>query len=185
MIKKNRNGFTLIELVITIVIVSILSLLAAYAYEVYVEEAKHSEVYGMINGIQNAQRVYYSEHGIWASDIKYLTIEIGKDSRRSYITGVNGSGRYVKDYVYSTWTDGNGLPYIGYAKSRTYTEDFGWFGYSISIWHYDVAFQMKENENSFSLRQFLSGRNATSAELRAAQKIIYRFTDENASSVSV
>ena len=58
-----RGGFTLVELVITIAIVIILSVISVPIYRGYVDKAKYSEGYALLGTILSAQKAYYSEYG--------------------------------------------------------------------------------------------------------------------------
>ena len=58
-----RCGFTLVELVITIAIVIILSVISVPIYRGYVDKAKWSEAYALFGTIMQAQKAYYSEYG--------------------------------------------------------------------------------------------------------------------------
>ena len=58
-----RAGFTLVELVITIAIVIILSVISVPIYRGYIDKAKMSECYAAFASIITAQKAYYSEHG--------------------------------------------------------------------------------------------------------------------------
>ena len=59
----SRAAFTLVELVITIAIVIILSVISVPIYRGYVEKAKMSEGYALLGTILSAQKSYYSEYG--------------------------------------------------------------------------------------------------------------------------
>ncbi len=58
-----RAAFTLVELVITIAIVIILSVISVPIYRGYVDKAKWSEGYALAGLILSAQKAYYSEYG--------------------------------------------------------------------------------------------------------------------------
>ena len=62
-ILKRSRGFTLVELVITIAIVIILSVISVPIYRGYVDKAKMAEGYALLGVILSAQKAYYSEHG--------------------------------------------------------------------------------------------------------------------------
>ena len=62
-ILKRSRGFTLVELVITIAIVIILSVISVPIYRGYVDKAKMSEGYALLGQILSAQKNYYSEYG--------------------------------------------------------------------------------------------------------------------------
>ena len=59
----SRAAFTLVELVITIAIVIILSVISVPLYRGYVDKAKWSEGYALLGTIFSAQKAYYSEYG--------------------------------------------------------------------------------------------------------------------------
>ena len=60
--KKLVGAFTLVELVITIVIVGILSLVAVPIYRNYVRKAMGTEASALLGAINNAEKVYFTEH---------------------------------------------------------------------------------------------------------------------------
>ena len=62
-ILKRSRGFTLVELVITIAIVIILSVISVPIYRGYVDKAKWAEGYALLGTILSAQKAYYSEYG--------------------------------------------------------------------------------------------------------------------------
>ena len=66
--KKKYTGFTLVELVITIAIVIVLSLVSVPIYRNYVDKAKWSECYALFGVILSAQKTYYSEYGMFLHD---------------------------------------------------------------------------------------------------------------------
>ena len=80
-----KKGFTLVELVITIAIVIILSVVSVPIYRNYTEKAKLSEAYALQGALLSAQKAYYSEYGnflkyndvVWTS---YDTV-LGIDAR--------------------------------------------------------------------------------------------------------
>ena len=63
-----RGGFTLVELVITIAIVIILSVVSVPLYRGYVDKAKLSEGYALLGQILSAQKAYFSEYGNFLDD---------------------------------------------------------------------------------------------------------------------
>ena len=60
---KKRKGFTLVELVITIVIVIVLSMIAGPIYKGYGYKAKQAEGYALLGTIRSAQEAYFNEYG--------------------------------------------------------------------------------------------------------------------------
>ena len=70
---KNSNGFTLIELMITVAIVGILSAVALPAYQDYVARSQVSEGLTLVSGAKPVIAEYYSNHGSYptSSDIGF------------------------------------------------------------------------------------------------------------------
>ena len=60
-----QKGFTLVELVIVIVIVGVLSIVAVPIYRGYTSKARTSEAKSLTGALQNSQKIYYAEHGVW------------------------------------------------------------------------------------------------------------------------
>ncbi|MBQ3834546.1 MAG: prepilin-type N-terminal cleavage/methylation domain-containing protein [Elusimicrobia bacterium] len=60
---KNILGFTLVELIITIAIIVVLSMISGPLYKDYVTTAKLSEGYVLLAAIRDAQLQYYNEYG--------------------------------------------------------------------------------------------------------------------------
>ena len=65
---KKQKGFTLVELVITIAIVIILSVVSVPIYRGYMDKAKLSEGYALLGTILSAQKNYFSEYGNFLDD---------------------------------------------------------------------------------------------------------------------
>lgn len=60
---KDKKAFTLVELVITISIIVILSLIAGPMYKDYARSSKFSEGYLLLSAIKDAQRIYRDRYG--------------------------------------------------------------------------------------------------------------------------
>ena len=65
---KTKKGFTLVELVIVIVIVGILSVISVPIYKGYVEKAKYTEGYVLLNAIAKAELAYHVRYDCFVSD---------------------------------------------------------------------------------------------------------------------
>ncbi len=112
--KRKLKGFTLVELVITIAIVIILSVISVPIYRGYVDKAKMSEGYALLGTILSAQKSYYSEHGNFYSWPGYWTeynTVLGIDARgNKYFTFFNAGVAFAdKD---------QDLKYFFYAEVR-------------------------------------------------------------------
>ncbi len=183
MIKKNQNGFTLIELIITIVIVSILSLIIVYAYEVYVEEAKVTEIYTNVNAIHTAQNLYFMEKGRYANSLSYLPIveDIGY-----YSVTLHNDTRSTKDFLYKTWTDASGTLFIEVEKpiGTLSPAPVGVSAYGIAyVIRYKIVFQQKKGERNLSHFSHSTWQKATPAEKKVVGRIVKRITGETISTL--
>ena len=61
------SGFTLVELMIVVAIVSFLSMISVPSFLRFLSKAKRSEAYMHLGSIYIAQKVYWAEHGRYAS----------------------------------------------------------------------------------------------------------------------
>lgn len=59
---KIKKGFTLMELIVTITIVVVLSVISVPVYRGHVDKAKFAEAYALFASIRDAQLRYYSEY---------------------------------------------------------------------------------------------------------------------------
>jgi prepilin-type N-terminal cleavage/methylation domain-containing protein len=65
-VRKNRKGFTLIELVIVIAILGILALYAVPKYQGLIEEARSSEARAQLGTVRSALGIQYAKnHGVY------------------------------------------------------------------------------------------------------------------------
>ena len=111
--KRKLKGFTLVELVITIAIVIILSVVSVPIYRGYVNKAKMAEGYALLGTILSAQKAYYSQYGSFLRDTqastkggKYYTTNeevLGIDARgNKYFTlfsiGFSGASEILYGY---------------------------------------------------------------------------------------
>ncbi len=100
--KLKHNGFTLVELVITIAIVIILSVISVPIYRGYVDKAKWSEAYGIFGTMLSAQKAYYSEYGNFLYDGYWTTYHpvLGIDARGNkyftlFISGGGSNSKFI------------------------------------------------------------------------------------------
>ena len=108
---KRLKGFTLVELVITIAIVIILSVISVPIYRGYVDKAKMAEGYALIGQILSCQKNYYSEYGIFLDD----NVALGRDcvfTNNDPVLGIDARGN-----KYFTWFNYNFLGYDGLKQS--------------------------------------------------------------------
>lgn len=60
---NKKNGFTMTELIVALVVVGILALIAIPSYRGYVKKGIATEGKALINEINAAQQIYYSRNG--------------------------------------------------------------------------------------------------------------------------
>lgn len=87
--KKAQNGFTLIELMITVAIVGILAAVAIPAYQDYTIRAQVSETFELMGGIKTAVSEYYANTGEFPATLSVLGMQapVGK-----YVSTIDISG---------------------------------------------------------------------------------------------
>lgn len=64
---KNNIGFTLVELMTTIIIVGVLGAVGVPAYRQYIERAKMAEAYQTLGTFSDLQRAYFTSNGSFAT----------------------------------------------------------------------------------------------------------------------
>lgn len=82
---KTQQGFTLVELMVTIAIVAILATIAIPRYSQYVQRADRSDAIAPMQSILNAQERFFLNNRQYTTDLSNLGIT------------VNASGEYVVD----------------------------------------------------------------------------------------
>lgn len=86
---KTEKGFTLIELTIIALIISILAGLAIPRFMNCSTRSKQAEAQGILKQIYTMERAYFQEHGVYTNDISALEIEILPDGRYAYSITAN------------------------------------------------------------------------------------------------
>jgi len=61
-VKYRKNGFTLIELMIVIVIIGILSIIAIPSYRIYITDSKIAEAYSIMDNIAKSEIAFYNDN---------------------------------------------------------------------------------------------------------------------------
>ena len=73
----NKNaGFTLIELLVVVLIIGILSSVAFPQYQRAVDKVKYHQLMALVDGIAQAQEVYYLSNGVYSSRFEDLDITL-------------------------------------------------------------------------------------------------------------
>ena len=104
---KKLKGFTLVELVITIAIVIILSVVSVPIYRGYTDKAKMSEGYALLGLIITAQKSYFSEYGNFLDDTN-TSGGWAKATCKEDVLGIDARGNkyFTAFYIDTLNTDG-------------------------------------------------------------------------------
>ena len=105
-------GFSLIEITISLIIISILTALVYPSYERLVKRARQIEAKTMLQSIYTAQKLYQVLNNVYSEDILSLDIEIPQNGIYQYTVEVTDTGGYIatatanldSDEVIDTWT---------------------------------------------------------------------------------
>ncbi len=114
-----RNGFTLIELMVVVIIVGILASVAVPIYRANIKKAMASEGAALLGAVLTAQRIYYAENNAYTSTKSALGVDTaGNKYFTDYsITSADASG-------FTATTSGTGSA-SGVTVTMTYTNAAG------------------------------------------------------------
>ena len=88
---SGRNGFTLVELLVVVLIIGILAAVALPQYQKAVEKSKAAEAFVVLKSVYPAVQNYYLEHGEWPTSFSALDINIPYTGNKKW------SNNYSKD----------------------------------------------------------------------------------------
>lgn len=113
--KKNKKGFTLIELMITVAIVGILAAVAIPAYQDYVTRSQFSEGLALASGAKPLVSEFHSNNGRYPSNNevgftgyigKYISnVQIASNGRINAIFGEDANSKLANKNLYLTPTE--------------------------------------------------------------------------------
>ena len=93
--KKNMQGFTLIELMIVVAIIAILAAIALPAYQDYVARSQVSEAMTLSSGAKTAVAEYYADRGAWPTTNAMAGLATAASVNGKYVNqvavGANGA----------------------------------------------------------------------------------------------
>jgi type IV pilus assembly protein PilA len=109
MIKSDRKGFTLIELMIVVAIIGILAAIAIPAYTSYTGKAKVAGVVHSLGAIKNAVTAYFVEAGgpPAAADVTAIKTTFGIDVATQYATFAVANGGAITATIQNVNADAN------------------------------------------------------------------------------
>ena len=107
--KKQRKGFTLVELVIVIAILGILAAYAVPKYQGLVEQARSAEARAQLGTVRSALGIYYAKnHGVYPDSIESKKAELFADGTVPTVEVTKPDGTVISSnaVAVSTTTDG-------------------------------------------------------------------------------
>lgn len=96
---KNIKGYTLVEIAIVMLIISIMSIIVKGTYDGTVEKSKWSEPYTVVGTIIDAQKEYHVLNDRFAKNFEELNLNIDGDKEK------NGVGIVTQHFKYKTASD--------------------------------------------------------------------------------
>ena len=112
--KKQKLGFTLIEVLVVVLIIGILAAVALPQYQKAVYKSRAVEAVTMLNAITQAQEVYYLENGEYTDDISKLDVEVPNELIGSYLFTDKYSYYCVQKRVCSATANNASMPSFAY-----------------------------------------------------------------------
>ena len=97
---RSRNGFTLVELAVVIVIIGVLAAFGVPRFLKSVERSKAAEAFSYLSAIRDAQERYQAREGTYASDVTNLDIQFAPPTYFTVGTVAAGSTSTLEN----SWT---------------------------------------------------------------------------------
>jgi len=120
--EKKRQGFTLVELAVVVVIIGVLAAFAVPRFLSSVERSKAAEAFNYLSAVQAAQERYHARQGTYADDVTKLDIKM---SASKYFTegpvSAGGTGSLEDSWSMTLTRTGASAGYGNYTV--TFTEE--------------------------------------------------------------
>ena len=106
---RKVSGFTLIELMITVVVVAILAAIAVPSYIQYIQRGKISEAISNLSSTRLQLEKYYADNHMYGTgNTCGVTMPSGADAKYFTITCVSGNANTIGDQTYTITATGVG-----------------------------------------------------------------------------
>ena len=92
---KNKKGFTLIELMVVVIIITTLAMLALPRYFLHTEMARAREAIDYARLWQGARSIYYASHEEYPSSLSVSSLSISDFSNSHYFNTDTSSNSYI------------------------------------------------------------------------------------------
>ena len=97
---KKRNGFTLLEILIAVIIIAVLAAVAVSAYQRAVVKSRFSSLMPTTRAIRDGQEAYYMRNGTYATAIADLDVKASNGSGMEIVPGSSTDTDFK--YVFAT-----------------------------------------------------------------------------------
>ena len=117
----NKKAFTIMELMVTLIVVGLLAGLAIPAYFRTVEESRHNEAITNLNIIHMGEKIYFLNHNtfIAGNSIAALNAALNTDMSATFYTAVSvtigGATSYTARFTRNNTAGGAGTKWFQYA----------------------------------------------------------------------
>ena len=99
---KNNKGFTFVELMVVVIIVSILSLVSVAVYRGYINKAKMAEGEALLRAIADAEEIYYAANDVYLLRDSYGSALLQKNANTDKNFNINaGTNKYFTTFKIS------------------------------------------------------------------------------------
>jgi prepilin-type N-terminal cleavage/methylation domain-containing protein len=89
-----RNGFTLVELAVVIMIIGVLTAFAVPKFKAAIERSKTIEAFNYLTSIQAAQKRYHAKNSVYAVNVADLDIQMAAPkyftAPKTFTAGISG-----------------------------------------------------------------------------------------------
>lgn len=79
--KKKKKGFTLVEILVVVLILSIIAAIALPQYKKAVLKSKTGQIMSLVRALATAQEEYYAANNTYASSFESLSVSIPSEER--------------------------------------------------------------------------------------------------------